>query len=112
MNPMLVPGVNRKPVQDSLYLMRRIVQLVAREYGIVPTDITTSRSRVRKIVEPKQLAMKLIRDLEPEATLVSIGQFFNHMEHTSVMYSINAMTNLLGYNEAVQERAKRVREQL
>ena len=58
---------------------------VARAYGLEPDELR-SRSRRRRVVRPRQLAMYICRT-STDASLKDIGRAFNR-DHTSVMYAI------------------------
>lgn len=111
MNPMLAPGLDQRPEKDWIAQRNKICLLVAEEYGISLSDLF-GKCRARRIVEPKQLCMKLIRDYEPKSTLVDIGRFFCNMDHGSVIYSIKTINQQLSYDEEMRGRLKKIEQKL
>ena len=65
-----------------------VAAMVARAYSITPVDLR-SRSRRRRIVRPRQLAMYLCRRYT-DASLLEIGQLFLR-DNSSVRYAIEAV---------------------
>jgi chromosomal replication initiator protein len=65
--------------------IEQIMRGVARAYGLEPDELR-SRSRRRRVVRPRQLAMYICRS-STDASLKDIGRAFNR-DHTSVMYAI------------------------
>jgi chromosomal replication initiator protein len=75
-----VPGRRHSPEE--------VAAMVARAYSVTPTDLP-SRSRKRRIVRPRQLAMYLCRQYT-DASLLEIGQLFRR-DSSSVRYAIEAV---------------------
>jgi chromosomal replication initiator protein len=75
-----VPGRRHAPEE--------VAAMVARAYSVTPADLP-SRSRKRRIVRPRQLAMYLCRQYT-DASLLEIGQLF-HRDSSSVRYAIEAV---------------------
>jgi chromosomal replication initiator protein len=68
--------------------IEQIMRGVARAYGLEPDELR-SRSRRRRVVRPRQLAMYICRS-STDASLKDIGRAFNR-DHTSVMYAIGVV---------------------
>jgi chromosomal replication initiator protein len=65
--------------------LEQIMRAVARAYGVAVEELR-GRSRRRRLVRPRQLAMYICRT-STDASLKDIGRAFNR-DHTSVMYAI------------------------
>jgi chromosomal replication initiator protein len=55
----------------------------------------TSDKRTRRIVGPRQVAMYLSRELT-DSSLPAIGRAFGGRDHTTVMYAVQKVANLMG----------------
>jgi chromosomal replication initiator protein len=75
-------------VPGSPRTIEQIVRSVARAYGLDVDDLR-SRSRRRRVAQPRQFAMYLCRN-STDASLKDIGRAFNR-DHTSVMYAIGVV---------------------
>lgn len=63
-----------------------ILAVVARSYGVTHADIR-SESHERRYTTPRHVAMWLIRDMFPDASLPWIGRAVGYRHHTSVMHA-------------------------
>ena len=80
-------GATRRP-----RTIEEIQERVARAYGMSFDDLK-SRSRRRRVVRPRQIAMYLCRQWT-EASLKDIGRAFGR-DHSSVMYSVEMVERRL-----------------
>jgi chromosomal replication initiator protein len=72
------------PRQSNISI-ETIQRVVAEAFGLSQRDLT-SKKRTQKIVEPRQLAMYISREIT-EYSLTEIGQSFGGRDHTTVMHS-------------------------
>lgn len=72
--------------KPKLPLVSRIIMNVAHGAGLTVEDIL-GQSRVRGIVEVRQLAMHTVKQLRPDLSINRIGVLFNR-DHTTVLHAI------------------------
>ncbi len=75
-------------VSGRPHTLDEIMDLVARSCGVTKAELS-SRSRRRRVVQPRQLAMYLCRKYT-NASLKEIGRAFDR-DHTSVIYAIEVV---------------------
>jgi chromosomal replication initiator protein len=88
-------------VQDKLVTLDNIQRTVAEYYKIRVADLL-SKSRVRTLARPRQMAMALAKELT-EHSLPEIGDAFGGRDHTTVLHACRKITEL-------KERDTRVAE--
>jgi len=74
-------------VQDRRVTIDAIQKAVAERYGIKQPQLK-EKSNTKKIVEPRQVAMYLVKELTT-ASLPEIGRAFGGKHHTTVIHSIS-----------------------
>jgi len=90
--------------------MRAIQQKVAAAWG-VSVDGLQSKTRTRTLTVPRQVAMYLSRELLG-MQLVEIGQAFGGRDHSTVIHSLERVTETMKDNAEFRARVDRVRETL
>lgn len=80
--------------QERRITIDAIQKAVAERYGIKPSQIKEKSNR-KEIVTPRQVAMYLVKELTP-ASLPEIGRSFGGKHHTTVIHSIEKITNQRG----------------
>jgi chromosomal replication initiator protein len=88
----------------------KIVELVAREWQ-TSVEALLGRDRTQKIVEPRQVAMYLLRK-ETNASLPMIGEVLGGRDHTTVMYAIQKIANEIETKADLRKRVINVKQQL
>jgi chromosomal replication initiator protein len=78
--------------QDRKITIDAIQKAVAERYAIKPSQLREKSNR-KEIVVPRQVAMYLVKELTP-ASLPEIGRAFGGKHHTTVIHSINRITEL------------------
>jgi chromosomal replication initiator protein len=68
-----------------------ILDIVSNYYNITTTELL-SKNRKKKFVFPRQIAMYVLKDLY-DLTYKKIGQIFNNRDHSTVIYSIEQISN-------------------
>ncbi|XMB71565.1 chromosomal replication initiator protein DnaA [Mycoplasmatota bacterium WC30] len=68
-----------------------ILDIVSNYYNISTTDLL-SKNRKKQYVFPRQIAMYVLKDLY-DLTYKKIGQIFNNRDHSTVIYSIEQISN-------------------
>ncbi len=80
-------------VQEQTVTAEKIQQEVC-ELLQIPMSLLTGKSRKQEIVFARQVGMYLIRELTG-ASLKTIGNHFGGRDHTTVMHSLNTITDLV-----------------
>ncbi len=90
--------------------VENIAKLVADHFQ-VPLDTLSSKTRKRKVVIARQLSMYLAKNYT-ENSLQNIGNNFGGKDHSTVIYSINTVKDLMDtdtlFKETVAELEKKV----
>jgi chromosomal replication initiator protein len=75
---------------DAPVVMKDVLTATAAEFSVT-ADALTSKGRRKELVEPRQVAMYLIRELTSHS-LPEIGAFFGGRDHTTVMYAVRKVS--------------------
>jgi chromosomal replication initiator protein len=89
---------------------QKIIELVAKEWQTT-VEALLGRDRSQKIVQPRQVAMYLLRK-ETDASLPQIGAVLGGRDHTTVMYSIDKITSDIESKSDLRKRVVSVKQQL
>jgi chromosomal replication initiator protein len=87
-----------------------IQEVVAREWGVTPEGLR-SKTRTKALTTPRQIAMYLMRELLG-LQLVEIGAAFGGRDHSTVIHSLERVTEMLADEPTVAERVARLRTML
>ena len=87
-----------------------IREKVADVWGVTARALA-SKSRMRKLVVPRQVAMFLMRELL-DLPLARIGGAFGGRDHSTVIHSIRKVESRLGADSAFQAKVDELRETL
>lgn len=87
-----------------------IQQIVAKEWGVTPEGLR-SKTRTKTLTLPRQVAMFLIRDLMG-TQLMEIGNAFGGRDHSTVIHSIDKITEALQRDPIFKSRVEKVRSLL
>jgi chromosomal replication initiator protein len=90
--------------------VQTIQELVAREWGVTPEGLR-SKTRTKTLTTPRQVAMYLMRELLG-LQLVEIGAAFGGRDHSTVIHSLERVTEMLAGEPATVERVARLRTML
>lgn len=88
----------------------KLIELVARAWNTSVNDLL-GRDRSHKIAEPRQVAMYLLRQ-ETDASLPQIGEVLGGRDHTTVMYAIEKISDVIERDDRLRNRVKQIRDQL
>lgn len=94
----------------SVLSISTIQQLVAREWGVTPEGLR-SKTRTKTLTLPRQIAMFLIRELL-HTQLMEIGHAFGGRDHSTVIHSIEKITNATQSDSVFKGRVDKVRSVL
>jgi len=87
--------------QDRLVTINNIQRTVAEYYKIRLSDLH-SKSRVRQVARPRQMAMMLAKELT-DHSLPEIGEQFGGRDHTTVLHACRKIKDLTGKDVRVKE---------
>ena len=87
-----------------------IINTTARFYNVTPADIIGKR-RTKEVVEPRMIAIYLIRDLL-NIPLQSIGEIFGGRDHTTIINARDKIEDQLKSNSHVQNAVKDIKDML
>ncbi len=76
-----------------------IIKVVAAHYGIKVSDLK-SKSNARPIAYPRQVAMYMCKELT-DLSYPEIGKLFNNKHHSTVMYSVEKIDQLIQDDQQV-----------
>jgi chromosomal replication initiator protein len=99
-----------KTRSDAGRVASEVVEAVAAEFGIGLEELTSSR-RSARIVEARQVAIYLCRELT-ELSLTSIGKQVGGRDHSTVLYSLAGVAKRCRERAAFRERVERLRDRL
>lgn len=99
------PGGSRQPAGID-----QIMNAVSAFYG-VPVDILLGVSRKKKVMNARQIAIYLCRELTGES-LASIGYHFSNLHHSSVLYSCNKIGQALLRNAKLKSEIQKIKAML
>jgi chromosomal replication initiator protein len=88
----------------------QVVETVAKFYNIsVPEMVSSARNR--ELVQPRQVAMYLIRQ-ETDASLPEIGNLLGGRDHTTIIHGVDRVKDRLEAEDQLRRDVMSVREQL
>jgi len=87
-----------------------IVRTVA-EFFEVPTSDLITRSRKQEVVEPRQIAMYLLRDIL-KLSYPHIGEKLGKRDHTTAMHACEKITKDIAQNPSLNQKILLIKERL
>lgn len=88
----------------------QVVDLVARSFNLTKERLI-SRDRSRNVALPRQIAMYLLRR-ESDISLPQIGKVLGGRDHSTVMYAIDKITELLESDDRLRKQVVQLRQKL
>ena len=85
--------------EDKPITATEILKVVAAHYGIKVSDLK-SKSNARPIAYPRQVAMYMCKELT-DLSYPEIGKIFNNKHHSTVMYSVEKIDQLIQDDQQV-----------
>lgn len=82
-------NISNKSVNEGNF--NTVLDVVSAYYHITPTDLLSNK-RQKKYVYPRQVSMYILKEVY-DLTFKKIGQIFNNRDHSTVIYSIEQITN-------------------
>ena len=89
----------------------RICQTVC-EYFNIGRDIITSASRKRQIVQARQIAMYLCRNMIYNCSLSTIGAELGGKDHATVMHACNTVNDLMAFDKTFKKYVSDIQQML
>lgn len=96
--------------RETSYAPEQIILTTADYYGLTPDDLRSSGRR-KEVVMPRQIAMYMVRELT-NASLPEIGQLFGGRDHTTVLYAIQKVQEMVDGDTNLQGVLRSIREKL
>jgi chromosomal replication initiator protein len=87
-----------------------IVKAVAKYFDIRPAELKSPK-RLKKLSQARQIAMYLCRDLT-SASFPEIGEKFGGKDHSTVIYAVKKMEDLLRVNPELKNDIKKIQRLL
>lgn len=84
--------------------IEQVQRAVAEHFDVRIADLRGS-SRQRQVVQPRQLAMYLCKELIPSLSLNDVGEAFGGKDHTTVLYSCDKICKEIKTNGALRQVA-------
>lgn len=89
---------------------KKIIEVVSDFYNITTEDLL-KQSRKKEYVNPRQIAMYIIRK-ELETSLPSIGEFFGGRDHTTVIHAIDKIERIIKEKSGLKQEIELIRDRI
>lgn len=89
---------------------KKIIEIVSDFYNVEPADLL-KQSRKKEYVNPRQIAMYIIRK-ELETSLPSIGEFFGGRDHTTVIHAIDKIERIIKEKSGLKQEIDLIRDRI
>ncbi len=93
--------------------IERIIEEVAQTYKVNPSDIRSNKKNA-PISQARQIAIYIVREIT-QATMKEIGQEFGGRDHTTIVYTLKKVENLIKTNPhdkgIIEDIIKNIRDQ-
>lgn len=99
----------QSPIQQNLN-PAQVIKAVA-EFFDVPTNDLIGRGRKKEIVEPRQVAMYLLRDVL-DLSFPFIGEKVGKRDHTTAMYAFEKISQDVNKNQQLNHKIMMIKEKL
>ncbi len=90
--------------------IQKVIGIVADNYNITPDDLI-GKKRLSKIAIPRQIAMYICR-VHLGESLPKIGTEFGGKDHTTVMHSVNKITNEIKKDKNLEKEIAKITSKL
>ena len=95
------------------HTVEKIIEEVARTFGVDPEDIRSQKSRRANINHPRHIAIYISRELT-DLSMVAIGEAFGNRHYSTIVYTIQQMEKKMQTNtklkETVEDIIKNIRD--
>lgn len=103
--------VNQFISQDNKEITVENIKLLVAEYFKVPVEKLHGKTRKRDVVMARQLSMYLAKNFTTN-TLKDIGKNFGGRDHTTVLYSVKAVQNLMDTDLVFKDKVVELEKQV
>lgn len=104
----IINDINQAPAR--LINHHNIIKTVAEFFDLGEKDLV-NKSRKQEVVQPRQLAMYLMRK-EIKASFPFIGSKFGGRDHTTVMYACQKVEKQIRENDDIKQKISLIKERL
>lgn len=104
----LLKNIIANPLKRINY--KKIIQAVAEFYDLKEEDLLKV-SRKKEIVQPRQIAMYLLRE-ELKCSYPFIGEKFGGKDHTTIIYACTKISKEIQRNEKVSEEIELIKQRI
>jgi len=91
-------------------LVSDIINTVADFFEITPSDLT-KRTRKKEVVEPRQIAMYLMREIL-KMSFPQIGEKFGKRDHTTAIHAYEKVSTMIIENNEINQKILMIKERL
>lgn len=106
----LVKQVLSESLHEREVSVEEIIRLTAEHYHVHLEDMI-SHKRVRRIAQPRQIAMYLCRRMTA-APLVKIGQMFGGKDHSTVVHAVKKVEAMIEENSSFRKEVRRLEQNI
>jgi len=89
---------------------KKIIEVVSDFYNVSPEDLL-KQSRKKEYVNPRQIAMYIIRK-ELETSLPSIGELFGGRDHTTVIHAVDKIERVMKERNSLKQEIDLIKDRL
>ena len=106
----LVKQILSESLHEREVSVEEIIHLTAEHYHVRLDDMISAK-RVRRIAQPRQIAMYLCRRLTA-APLVKIGQMFGGKDHSTVVHAVKKVEAMIEENSSFRKEIRRLEQNI
>jgi len=103
-------GKVSEPREKRIVRPKEVLEVVADHFNVKLAQIKAER-RLKKFVLPRQILMYLLRN-DLRMNLMEIGEFLGGRDHTTIMYGVEKITNLLPISEDLRVALGTIKKRL
>lgn len=103
-------GKVSEPREKRIVRPKEVLEVVADHFNVKLAQIKAER-RLKKFVLPRQILMYLLRN-DLRMNLMEIGEFLGGRDHTTIMYGVEKITNLLPISEDLRVALGAIKKRL
>ncbi len=102
----IMSEIMQEPVKNTN--PNSIIKAVAEVFGISPTELI-SHSRKKEVVEPRQIAMYLLREIL-DLSYPNIGERMGKRDHTTAIYAYEKVSQEVSKNQLLNQKLITIKE--
>jgi len=109
-NSLLGKTLAEKELNHRIFKPKEVIDTVADFFHLKPSQLR-SETRVKEIVFPRQILMYLLR-VELNLSFEEVGKVLGGRDHTTIMYGVEKITNLLKEKEDLRVDMSGIKQRL